>query len=1455
MSRFCATNRFFRVAAQTGLAAALLLLTACGGGGGSGGGSASTTGGGVLTTSGSGAPTVAAARTVTRQADADGNGLIEISTLAELNNVRYNLAGTSYRAGPGATPNTSGCPGGVCRGYELTANLNFDRDGDGSTWVRGSDGSLTLDAGDSHAGYFNTAAGGWVPIGDCGVDGFCDETYDNRPFAATFDGGGHTISGLATAHDHRLVGLFGNVGAGADIRNLGLVGNLAKYTGTPDDQNYGAAAGSFTGWQEGGSITACHATGRVEGNDGIDFVGGLVGGQAGGSITASHATGNADGGDGRPDSVGGLVGYQEGGSITASYATGSMEGGDGNDDSVGGLVGWQAGGSITASYATGNADGGLGNEDDVGGLVGYQNGGVTTASYATGNADGGVGSSDSVGVLVGRFSSGDITASWGFGTPTGQEIVGLDGRSDRPRGVTSAVGLTSANVPASWNAAASRTLGAWDFGTATQAPTLNYADYDGVIVGIPRFYTDGHLFHCTNDVASAPAGAIIIPNCALLPGIAAANVVATTADINIVSDTAGTAYVVVLADGASTPTAAAVKAAVLEGGAGSGGVVSTGSMTVVTDARVTVNLAGLMGDTSYDVYIVVESGDGTFGTVTKVDVDTLRVADADGNGLIEIGSLAELNNVRYSLDGIGYRVSYDAVPNTSGCPAGRCRGYELTADLDFDRDRDGSTWVRNGDGSFTLDAGDSHPDYFDTAAGGWVPIGDNFIPFIAVFDGAGHTISGLATVRDLGYIGLFGKTAGADIRNIGLVGNLAKHTGTTSQTHVGGLVGDQESGSIIASYATGDVGGGGGSYDYVGGLVGRCGLVGGSGGSITASYATGDVGGGAGSYDYVGGLVGGSGGSTTASYATGDVGGGGGSYDYVGGLVGGSSGSTTASYATGRVEGGDGDADEVGGLIGEQAGGSITASYAIGEADGGEGIADYAGTLVATISGSGAITASWGFGSAIGERDNLIGSSNRPASVTSASGLTSANVPASWNAAASRTLGAWNFGTATQAPALNYADYDGATVGTAPSYTSGHSFHCANDVASAPAGAIIIPHCDTLVPGVTANVLATMIGIDVAAGTAGTAYVAVLADGAATPTAAVVKAARAGSGGVTASARMTVNLTGLTAVTSYDVYIVVESNDGTFGRVMRLDVTTLRVADADSNGLIEIGTLAELNNVRYNLAGTSYRAGPGANPSTIGCPAGMCRGYELTANLDFDSDGDGGTWMRNSDGSFTLDAGDSHPDYFDTAAGGWVPIGDYFHRFTAVFDGAGHTISGLVTVRDLDRIGLFGAIGTGADIRNLGLVGNLAKYTGTSYTSVGGLVGTQFSGSIIASYAIGSVEGGDSDSGTVGGLVGSQKSGAITASYATGNADGGGGDDFVGGLVGYQDSGSIIASYATGNAEGGGGQRPCRRSRRLSAFRLHHCLLRYWQCRRRRGNCGLRRYPCRQQIRFWCYHR
>ncbi|MBF0460024.1 MAG: filamentous hemagglutinin N-terminal domain-containing protein [Magnetococcales bacterium] len=193
---------------------------------------------------------------------------------------------------------------------------------------------------------------------------------------------------------------------------------------------------------------------------------------------------------------------------------------------------------------------------------------------------------------------------------------------------------------------------------------------------------------------------------------------------------------------------------------------------------------------------------------------------------------------------------------------------------------------------------------------GFAPIGSNPTNFTGIFDGLGHTITGLTINRPSeNFVGLFGFVgASGVVRNVGLLGGSINGGGSS----VGELVGQNIGGTISNSYATGNVTGSG---TAVGGLIGY------STGTISNSHATGSVTG----VQNTGGLVGQTGGGTLSnSYATGSVSG---SSSYIGGLVGQLFGTLSNSYATGSVSG----VYYVGGLVGSiSSGGTISNSYAVG---------------------------------------------------------------------------------------------------------------------------------------------------------------------------------------------------------------------------------------------------------------------------------------------------------------------------------------------------------------------------------------------------------------------------------------------------------------------------------------------------------------------------------------------
>ena len=367
-----------------------------------------------------------------RDVDADNNGLIEIDSLEMLNNIRYNLAGTSYDdeeadSGDGDTGSVLGAHDtaepDACNdddpttritlcGYELTKNLDFAR----------------RDSYDR--GVLNTD---WRPSGNPdlasneGFPGIGPETSitSGDGFTAIFEGNNHTIRNLYSRNvggTNANTGLFRFIDSGAVIRNLGVTN--ARVYGTDslasDDtefENVGILAGITTG-----TIRNSYSTGTVRGRGGKEYIGGLVGTLNLGTVTDSYSTAEVTGDD-ADDIVGGLIGFA-GGRIIASYSTGRVNGNAGNDW-TGGLIGVVNNGTIMASHSSAQVYGGGGNDAAVGGLVG-SNAGDIIASYSTEEVRGGSDNDVAVGGLVGS-NLGDIIASYSIGRVYGNgggDVVG-----------------------------------------------------------------------------------------------------------------------------------------------------------------------------------------------------------------------------------------------------------------------------------------------------------------------------------------------------------------------------------------------------------------------------------------------------------------------------------------------------------------------------------------------------------------------------------------------------------------------------------------------------------------------------------------------------------------------------------------------------------------------------------------------------------------------------------------------------------------------------------------------------------------------------------------------------------------------------------------------------------------------------------------------------------------------
>ena len=352
--------------------------------------------------------------------------------------------------------------------------------------------------------------------------------------------------------------------------------------------------------------------------------------------------------------------------------------------------------------------------------------------------------------------------------------------------------------------------------------------------------------------------------------------------------------------------------------------------------------------------------------------------DRDNDGLIEIAYLEQLNAVRWDMDsdgeadegpgGVYYTDEYIAAfPNSvdyMGCPSGKCHGYELTRNLDF-----------NNSASYA----DKVVNKAWISGNGWLPIGstdeslEDDREFETTFDGNGHTIANLYINRvgdaDTGSSGLFGYIWGVgEIRRVGLIS-----VNITGREQVGGLIGASESIRISDSYTTGTIKG----ISEVGGLAGSVydskvaitniystcsvtgkrnvgGLLGTNGAHIVGSYATGEVIG----ENSVGGLIGSASNFVSESRASGKVRG----IQNVGGLIGWSYAHIDSSRAEGSVIG----ETQVGGLVGGVEKGyegadSVTRSYATGDASGESAVGGLVG------SNDGVINASHATGSASGE--------------------------------------------------------------------------------------------------------------------------------------------------------------------------------------------------------------------------------------------------------------------------------------------------------------------------------------------------------------------------------------------------------------------------------------------------------------------------------------------------------
>ena len=956
--------------------------------------------------------------------DGDGDGLIDIYTLEDLDAIRYQLNGRAYKSDEHAEPLMLGCPVTGCNGYELMSSLDFNA---AASYYTTSNKAIW------------TTASGWQPIGS-----------DDNHFRSIFDGNDFTIANLFMNRAESQLGLFSMLHANGEIKNVGLldvnieegrddIGGLVGLSLGRISNSYatGAVAGdSFTGGlvgfsQVNSSIINSYATATVTGRRRI---GGLVG-ENGGSIINSYATGNVTG---RESQVGGLVSYNYG-SINNSYATGAVVG----NNSVGGLVGVSEINSIISnSYATGAVVG----NNSVGGLVGVSEiNSIISNSYATGAAAG----DGSIGGLVGREDGRTIASYWNTQTSgimaSGGGVAKTTAELQSP---TAATGIYS-----NWSSKN------WDFGNSDHYPILRYA-------------SKANLNACTNNITTS---SVVLPCAIALPnqqdrtqGLAgifffadgerapvvleplfsqgiynyAMTVVAADPNIQLRPYALNDSAKITITDQdnqnyfADKPNRALSEAIGLEDNETTLTIVITdtaGETTVTTTYTYTIerllplqvivslsqlrftlgsaispddagfsyqwqqqkpgeqwtNIAGattatywLPADangsiryravnikhTGRDRYMINYPNQGPFRTNV----------DDDGDGLIDIYTVEDLNAIRYQLDGRAYQSNANAKPLMLGCPVAGCRGYELMSSLDF-----------NAAASYYTTSNEA----IWTTAPGWQPIGSDANRFRSLFDGNDFTIANLFMNRAESQLGLFSMLhANGEIKNVGLLDVNIEEGGDD----IGGLVG-QNFGRIINSYATGAVAG----DVFIGGLVGYSHIN----SSIINSYAAGTVTG----RWRIGGLVGDNFGLIANSYATGNVTG---RESQIGGLVSYNYGSIINSYATGAVAG----SSSIGGLVGmNEISSIIVNSYATGMITGNSNI----GGLVGSDSGS--IIASYWDAETSGQMTSAGGNGVTPATTAQLQSPTTPGTETTefyygWSS------NDWDFGDSSHYPALRYAN-------------------------------------------------------------------------------------------------------------------------------------------------------------------------------------------------------------------------------------------------------------------------------------------------------------------------------------------------------------------------------------------------------------------------------------------------
>jgi hypothetical protein len=950
--------------------------------------------------------------------------------------------------------------------------------------------------------------------------------------------------------------------------------------------------------------------------------------------------------------VGALVGHAYlNSSIKQTFSTGRTAG----NEYVGGLVGWLYG-ELSDSFTTGSVYGSA----RVGGLIGYSHYITMKNSFTTSF----VSDSKTSGGIIGSGVGLAITDShWAINTT--QQHTSSQVNLDTGYFGTTLATLKCPTTPSNINCSEDDTLydawdaSIWNFGNSNELPGLIFgntiyrdSDGDGVLDEYDALPSE---FAASEDKDNDGFADFYTPGC----------------DISCIDESG------LILD--QFPASGAVSL-----DEDLDGLPDRWNSNCDIDCQ---NFSGIIIDT----YIDDSDNDGIPNNEDTDDTnDGIIDADADSDGLIDINNIEQLNAMRFDLNGHGRVLTQGGEPDHSGCPfivkAGvkqpLCTGYELTVNIDFDTNQDGTM---------------NENDFYWNDGDGWQPVGTSERdPFTATFDGNGHIIRNLyinGSPHFDDYVGLFGYISGEDIvvRNLALSGPLMKITG---DSYVGAIAGYAKDLSLQSIISTGSVIG----HSYVGSITGSL-----SSGELSNSFASGSVIG----ENNVGGFIGESLDSSLIN-------------------------NLTTSYVSGTYE------------IGSLAG--ISINTIILETH-------WATDITDENNNTNAIEGYFG--------DTLL-SLQCPINPTSSRCSEIAPLYKGWN---NKT---WSFGDEKQLPGLIfnnviYRDSDGdGSLDEDDSFPTAFSASVDNDNDGYPDS--ITGGCDIDCLHQSGLIFDQFIG-DPSAGK-DTDF-----DG----------LPDEWSLGCDLSCQNSSSLT-------LDPYINDSDNDGITNTNDTDDNNDgIPNADIDSNGLIEINNLSQLNAIRFNLSGSGRVLEEGGDVDHSGCPSTVngnivqpiCSGYELRTDLDFDTNQDG-----------VMDTNDT---YWNEGLG-WEPIGNQVGGgFTSILNGNGHTIKNLYINRpESADVGLFGHItGKFSELKNLSLTGNLTKIVGgyltgalTGYASLGANVQQVLSTGIVQASEY------------TGGLVGVIFSATMTQCFSSSTVTS---NNYAGGLVGAIYKAEVSNSFALGS--------------------------------------------------------